>query len=106
QEGSTDAGADAGVDAGVDAGATSSAGSGGFHPLPGTYSRTIFAGTPATTQRSGITPRTTDPAATTTFPPMTAPGNTTTPAPSQLPGPMDTAVLLGHCRPMGTSGSV
>ena len=29
-----------------------------------------------------------------------APGSTITPAPSQLPAPMDTAVLLGHCRPI------
>src|SRR6202008_2317927 len=81
-------------------------GTGGFQPLPGTYSRTIFAGTPATTHRSGTTPRTTNPAATTTLPTMAAPGITMPPAPSQLPGRIETEVLLGHCRPMGTSGSV
>jgi len=78
---------------------------GQVHPSPVTYSRTTRAGTPATTQQLGTTPRTTDPAATTTLRPMTAPGRTITPAPSQLPDPMDTAALLGHWRPMGTSGS-
>src|SRR5262249_28215970 len=79
----------------TDAAAVSSSGSGGFAPLPGTCSPPPFAGTPAPTHRSGIAPRPTGPAATTTLPPMTAPGSTMTPAPSQLPGPMDTAVLLG-----------
>ncbi len=35
-------------------------------PWPSTQRRMILPGTPATTQRSGTTPRTTDPAATTT----------------------------------------
>src|SRR5258708_5071010 len=74
-------------------------------PDPATYSRTIRAGTPATTHRSGTVPRTTDPAATTTFRPMRAPGKTTAPAPSQVPEPIDTDMFTGHCRPIGTSGS-
>ena len=44
------------------------------HPWPSTQRRTIRAGTPATTQRSGISPRTTAPAATTTCSPICAPG--------------------------------
>jgi hypothetical protein len=28
-----------------------------------------------------------------------------TPAPSQVPAPIETALLLGHCRPIGVSGS-
>src|SRR5450755_3847393 len=74
-------------------------------PLPAVYSRTTRAGAPATTQWLGTLPRTTAPAATTTFRPMLAPGRTTAPAPSQQPGPIDTAALLGHWRPIGTSGS-
>src|SRR5438552_3050992 len=38
-------------------------------PVFAPYSRTIRAGTPATTHRSGISPRTTEPAATTTLRP-------------------------------------
>ena len=80
-------------------------GEGRAHPAVAEYSRTTLAGTPATTHRSGTWPRTTEPAATTTFRPMHAPGSTTAPAPSQLPGPIETAVLLGHCLPIGMSGS-
>ena len=50
-------------------------------------------------------PRTTEPAAITTFRPMRAPGSTTAPAPSQLPEPMRTAAFTGICLPIGTSGS-
>ncbi len=45
------------------------------------------AGTPATTQWSGMSPRTTEPAATTTLRPMLAPGRTIAPAPSHEPDP-------------------
>src|SRR6266566_10087845 len=79
--------------------------SGGFQPLPGMYSRTTLAGTPATTQQSGTSPRTTEPAATTTFLPTAAPGSTIAPAPSHVPEPMDTVSLLGHCLPIGVPGS-
>ena len=65
----------------------------------------ILAGTPATTQRSGTCPRTTDPAPTTTFRPMTVPGSMIAPAPSQLPAPIETGAFAGHCRPIGVSGS-
>ena len=45
-------------------------------------SQTIFAGTPATTHRSGTSARTTEPAATTTtLRPIRAPGKTITPIP-------------------------
>ena len=43
-------------------------------PEPSTQRCTMRAGTPATTQRSGISPRTTAPAATTTCSPICAPG--------------------------------
>ena len=69
------------------------------------YCRTTRAGTPATTHRSGTVPRTTEPAAMTTFRPMLAPGSTTTPAPSQLPEPIRTSALRGICLPIGLSGS-
>ena len=68
-------------------------------------SRMIRAGTPATTHRSGITPRTTEPAAITTFLPMRAPGNTIAPAPSHEPLPMLTGRFTGNWRPIGMSGS-
>ena len=68
-------------------------------------SRMTLAGTPATTHRSGISPRTTDPAAITTFRPIRAPGSTMAPAPSHEPLPMLTGRLTGNWRPMGTSGS-
>jgi hypothetical protein len=68
-------------------------------------SRTIFAGTPATTQWSGTTPRTTAPAATTTLRPMLAPGRMIAPAPSHEPAPMLTGRLTGNWLPIGTSGS-
>ena len=55
-------------------------------PFPAAYSRTTRAGTPATTQWPGTWPRTTAPAATTTFRPMLAPGRMTAPAPIQQPG--------------------
>ena len=65
----------------------------------------IRAGTPATTHRSGITPRTTEPAAITTFRPMRAPGKTIAPAPSHEPLPMLTGRFTGNWRPIGMSGS-
>ena len=65
----------------------------------------IRAGTPATTHRSGITPRTTEPAAITTFLPMRAPGSTIAPAPSHEPLPMLTGRFTGNWRPIGMSGS-
>ena len=68
-------------------------------------SRMIRAGTPATTHRSGITPRTTEPAAITTFRPIRAPGKTIAPAPSHEPPPMLTGRLTGNWRPIGMSGS-
>jgi hypothetical protein len=69
------------------------------------YDRTTRAGTPATTQWSGTTPRTTEPPATTTLRPMHAPGSTIAPAPSQLPAPMLTGLFTGNCLPIGTSRS-
>ena len=75
------------------------------HPAPSTQRRTMRAGTPATTQRSGTSPRTTAPAATTTCSPICAPGRMTALAPSQLPEPMRTGASVGHCRPMGSTGS-
>jgi len=72
--------------------------------VPDTYSRTIRAGTPATTHRSGTVPRTTEPAATVTFWPMHEPGRMMAPAPSQEPAPIETSVFTGHCRPMGSTG--
>ena len=68
-------------------------------------SRTIRAGTPATTQWSGTVPRTTEPAATTTLRPMFAPGSTIAPAPSHEPLPMLTGRFTGNCLPIGVSGS-
>ena len=62
-------------------------------PAPSTQRRTMRAGTPATTQRSGTSPRTTAPAATTTCSPICAPGRMTALAPSQLPEPMRTGGL-------------
>src|SRR6185312_10497675 len=75
------------------------------HPSPSTHRRTIRAGTPATTQRSGTSPRTTAPAATTTCSPICVPGRITALAPSQLPEPMRTAASVGHWRPIGSTGS-
>ena len=68
-------------------------------------SRTIFAGTPATTHRSGISPRTTAPAATTTLRPILAPGRMIAPAPSHEPAPMLTGRFTGNWLPIGVSGS-
>ena len=68
-------------------------------------SRMIRAGTPATTQWSGMVPRTTEPAATTTLRPMLAPGRMIAPAPSHEPAPMRTGRLTGNWRPIGVPGS-
>ncbi len=64
-----------------------------------------MAGAPATTAWSGMSPRTTAPAATTTFRPSRAPGRMTAPVPIQLPEPILTGSVRGHCLPTGTSGS-
>ena len=69
--------------------------------LPPPSACTMRAGTPATTQRSGTSPRTTAPAATTTCSPICAPGRITALAPSQLPEPMRTGASVGHWRPIG-----
>ena len=45
------------------------------------------------------------PAATTTCSPICAPGRMTALAPSQLPEPMRTGASVGHCRPIGSTGS-
>jgi CheY-like chemotaxis protein len=68
-------------------------------------SRTILAGTPAATQWSGTSPRTTEPAAITTLRPIRAPGSTITPAPSHDPEPIVTVRFTGTWRPIGVSGS-
>jgi len=52
-----------------------------------------------------MSPRTTEPAATTALRPMRAPGKTIAPAPSDKPAPMLTVRLTGNWRPIGTSGS-
>ena len=70
------------------------------------YLFTTLAGEPTATQWSGISPVTTEPAPTATLRPMRLPGSTTTPVPSQLPDPMCTLDSIGHCAPMGRSGSL
>ncbi|GDY81535.1 hypothetical protein SAVCW2_07340 [Streptomyces avermitilis] len=76
--------------------------SGGCQPSAGVQRRTTRAGAPATTAWSGTTPRTTAPAATTTFRPIRAPGRITAPVPIQQPDPIDTGSIRGHCLPMGS----
>ena len=75
------------------------------HPSPGTSFRMTLAGTPPITEWSGIVPRTTEPAATTTLRPMRVPGSTTDPWPIQVPEPIDTGSWPPSCLPMGVSGS-
>ena len=72
---------------------------------PASQRRTTRAGAPATTAWSGTSPRTTAPAATTTFRPIRAPGRITAPVPIQQPGPISTGSIRGHCLPMGSCGS-
>src|SRR5262249_28908110 len=74
-------------------------------PVSRLKSLTTRAGAPVTTHRSPISPRTTEPAATTTFLPITDPGRPTTPVPCHVPAPILTGLFTVHCLPMGASGS-
>src|SRR4051812_50155558 len=74
-------------------------------PRSGECRLTTFAGTPAITEWSGNSPRTTAPAATTDCRPIRVPGRMIAPAPTHEPEPIETGLFRGHWRPIGCSGS-
>ena len=69
------------------------------------FLHSTLPGTPATTEWSGMVPRTTVPAAMAQLRPTSAPGSTTTLVPIHVPAPIRTGSHWRIWRPTGSHGS-